>query len=216
MRQARYPIPLAMRACSYRTQDRSDTLVVLKSIDQAGNLVSASTFANDPQFLRVDTKWLHIDKAESLIAGGMPALALEELDNVYQRGDPQARQRYFYAVIIEAEASLARGWADVGAVYLQEALRALNQTNSRRHLSHIVRIHDTLQENPPYRFPEDSASNVWSIGNALCHVLMYPCLVKRPGQLSRCPLHLSMLLALAWPAVFVYQLCWPAATRSRS
>lgn len=160
MHQACYPIPPAMRAailadggraCSYQTQDRTDTLAALKSIDQAGNLVSASSFANDPQFLRVDTEWFHIDKAEALIAGGMPALALEELDNVYQRGDPQARQRYFYAVIIEAEASLARGWADVGAIYLQEALRALNQTNSRRHLFHIVRLHETLQENPQFR-----------------------------------------------------------------
>lgn len=166
LHQARYPIPTAMRAailadggraCSYRAQDRADALAALKSIDQAGNLVSASTFANDPLFLRVDTEWFHIDKAEALIAGGMPVLALEELDNVYQRGDPQARQRYFYAVIIEAEASLARGWADVGAVYLQEALRALNQTNSRRHLSHIVRLHEALQAHQQFRSSREVA-----------------------------------------------------------
>ncbi|MEO6890442.1 MAG: hypothetical protein ABI456_13740, partial [Ktedonobacteraceae bacterium] len=80
MHQASYAVPSAIcaailadggRACSYRAQDRADTLAALKSIDQAGNQVSASTFSNDSQFLRVDTEWFHIDKAEALIAGGM-------------------------------------------------------------------------------------------------------------------------------------------------
>lgn len=166
MQQANYPIPDAMRAAiladggrarSYRAQDRADSLAALRAVDQAGKLVSASMFANESQFLRVDTEWFHIDKAEALIAGGMPAMALEELDNVYQRGNPQARQRYFYAVIIEAEASIARGWADIGAVYLQEALNALNQTNSRRHLSHIMRLHEALQANHQFRSSPDVA-----------------------------------------------------------
>lgn len=145
------------RACAYRAQDRADALAALRSIDQAGKLVSANPLSNDPLFLRVDAEWVHLDKAEALIASGIPARALEELDHVYQRGDPQARQRYFYATIIEAEASIARGWADVGAVYLQEALNALNQTNSRRHLAHIVRLHTELQEHSLFRSSPDVA-----------------------------------------------------------
>ncbi len=105
----------------------------------------------------VDAEWVHLDKAEALFAGGMPTLALEALDNVYQRGDPQARQRYFSATLLEAEASIARGWGDIGAVYLQEVLHALNQTNSRRHLAHIVRLYTELQADRVFRCSPDVA-----------------------------------------------------------
>jgi hypothetical protein len=145
------------RARAYRAQDRADSLAALRSIDQAGKRVSTNPLSDDPLFLRVDAEWVHLDKAEALIAGGIPAFALEELDTVYQRGDPQARQRYFSATILEAEASIARGWADIGAVYLQEALSALNQTNSRRHLAHIVRLHTELQGDRLFRSCPDVA-----------------------------------------------------------
>lgn len=133
------------RASSYQTQDRQDALVALRQIDQAGKLMHTGNFVNDEQFLHIDQEWYHIDKAEALIAAGMPGLALEELDYVYSKGDPQARQRYFYVIIIEAEAYLAKGWGDVAAVYLDEALQSLNKTNSRRHFAHIVRLHQALQ-----------------------------------------------------------------------
>lgn len=134
------------RANSYHTRDQQDARAALRQIDQAGQLVSSSNFTNDEHFLHIDREWYQIDKAEALIATGMPGSALEELDYVYSKGDPQARQRYFYVIIIEAEAHLAKGWGDVAAVYLDEALQSLNKTNSRRHLAHIVRLHRALQD----------------------------------------------------------------------
>ncbi|HEY1349469.1 MAG TPA: hypothetical protein VGF67_07595 [Ktedonobacteraceae bacterium] len=166
MRQAAFPISSAIRtailadggrAYACRARDRVDSLAALKNIDQAERLVGVNAYESDPLFLRVDAEWVHVDKAEALIAGGSPALALEELGHVYQQGDPQARQRYFYATILEAEASIARGWGDIGAVYLQEVLSALNQTNSRRHLAHIVRLHSELQDHRLFRCSPDVA-----------------------------------------------------------
>jgi tetratricopeptide (TPR) repeat protein len=157
------------RALAYATHDRLENLKALHWVDRAGSLVSHSHFQHDPLFLRVDEEWYHIDKAEALLSSGLPGLALQELEQVYQQGDPQARQRYLYATIIEAEAYIAKGWGEVGIVYLDEALDALNETTSRRHLLHIVRIHDKLKQDTHYT----TCTDVARLGGKLLRI-QYP------------------------------------------
>jgi tetratricopeptide (TPR) repeat protein len=137
------------RAHSYQVQDKQDRLNALRGIDRAGSIVSASGFQCSDWFLRVDVDWYHIDKAEAFLASGWPGSALDELENVYQ-GDLQARQRYLYTGLLEAEAYIVKGWGEIGVAHLEEVLVSLSETTSRRHLSHIVNIHQDLLQNETY------------------------------------------------------------------
>jgi tetratricopeptide (TPR) repeat protein len=144
------------RAQAYAVQDNQDRLAAIHRIDEGCRIVSASRFQEDPYFLRIDADWCFLDKAEASTVCGWPGLALQELEQV-RRGDASLHQRYLYTYILEAEASIAKGWVEVGIAHLEDALLVLNETTSRRHLNRVVRICDDLKQNERYGNSPDVA-----------------------------------------------------------
>jgi hypothetical protein len=148
------------RARAYAAQDQRGRLDALNTIDRASRIVTASDFRHHPGYLLVDTEWVLMNKAEALLASGSPGSAIEELEPIYD-GDPSARQRYLYAALIEAEAYIAKGWGEIGIGYLEQAIHALGEITSRRHLSHILLIHERLKQDERYKkSPEVARINV--------------------------------------------------------
>lgn len=144
------------RAQAYAVQDNQDRLAAIRRIAVGCKIVSASSFQEDPYFLRIDADWCILDKAEASTVCGWPGSALQELEQV-RRGDASLHQRYLYTYILEAEASIAKGWAEVGIAHLEDALLVLNEATSRRHLNRIVRICDDLKQDERYKNSPDVA-----------------------------------------------------------
>jgi len=144
------------RALAYQAQDSQDRLTALRKIDKSGSIIAASNFADDEFFLRIDADWYHLDKAEAYISAGLPAAAMQELENVH-KGDATLHQRYLYAYILEAEASIARGWIDLGIVHLENVLNFFSAATSRRHLNRVAHLYEQLSNNSHYRNSPDVA-----------------------------------------------------------
>lgn len=144
------------RALAYQSQDTRDRLEAMSRIDQAEKLVNATGFENEAHFLRIDTDWVLLDKAEAYLKSGWPSSAIEELSNVY-KGDASLHQRYLYSYILEAEASIAKGWIEIGVAYLENALMVLNKVTARRHLNRIVSLYERLKEDNRYKNSPDVA-----------------------------------------------------------
>lgn len=149
------------RALACATQDAHDKLQAMHTLDSAEGIVGRYF---SEEFLRVDEEWYHIDRAEALLAIGWPASVIETVESMNVKGNPGERQRYLYTDLIVAEAYIARGWIEVGVAYLEEALSALNETSSRRHLNRIVRIYEAL------RLKHEGNSDVARLGVKLLQV----------------------------------------------
>ncbi|QBD81682.1 hypothetical protein EPA93_39220 [Ktedonosporobacter rubrisoli] len=145
------------RALAYNARDSQERLEAMNKLDQAGRIISASSFSNDDErFLRVDQEWYHIDKAEAYIANGWADSAFQELANVY-KGDPLLHQRYLYAYLLEAEAHMVRGRIEIGIAHLENVMQVLNEETKRRHLNRIINTYESLNENEKYQKSPDVA-----------------------------------------------------------
>ena len=137
------------RAHSYHVQDAQDRIAALKRIERGEKSVQLIEPSHSEQFLRIDMNWVDIDHAEMLLALGWYKPALEVLEQI-AHGDLEARQRYLYTNILEAQANIGKGWTDIGLMYVEDAIQALGETTSRRHFARINDICGQLKATYPH------------------------------------------------------------------
>jgi tetratricopeptide (TPR) repeat protein len=136
--------------------DREDRKQALDKIDQAGTIVSASGFKQDPYFLDINTEWYLIDKAEAFVKVGWPNSAREVLSDI-TKGNHRKRRRYITIDVIEAEAYAAKGNIDMAIALAESALDTAQNTQSLEHIARIINLYEQLRQPGTYANNPDVA-----------------------------------------------------------
>ncbi len=158
------PISLALKGAAldqwgwmlaYDAHDKRDRHAALDSIDSAAAIVNAKSFQQDPNFLQINADWLTLSKAQAYVAFGWSRSALAELSSV--QGDPRVMRRYLTAHIVEAEAYVGKGSAEMGAAYAENALAVASDVRSNVHIARIKNLYDALRRHEKYKKSTDVA-----------------------------------------------------------